>query len=190
MGVDTPLLFAQSATMKPSHFALAWWLAVGTPSILAVAGASEAPRAADLAAPVPVMADGQAINVAGCAAPFVGDFDQDGVNDLLVGQFDLGRLRVYRNVGSEARPKFDDFRWFTAEDRIACVPAGCLVGFTPQLVDFDGDGLTDVVSGSQQGELYLFRRQGDGTFAEAEVLENQQSELTLGRFFFCFLPLR
>jgi hypothetical protein len=32
-------------------------------------------------------------------------------------------------------------------------------------VDFDGDGIGDIVSGSWPGELYLFRGEGKGTFA-------------------------
>ncbi len=40
-------------------------------------------------------------------------------------------------------------------------------------MDFDGDGRTDVLSGSFPGELYLFRRTADGRFAEAETLEDK-----------------
>jgi hypothetical protein len=32
-------------------------------------------------------------------------------------------------------------------------------------VDLDGDGLTDVLSGSWPGEMYWFRRNSDATFA-------------------------
>lgn len=41
----------------------------------------------------------------GHAAPFVGDFDEDGVNDLLVGQFGGGVLWICRNEGTNAAPK-------------------------------------------------------------------------------------
>jgi hypothetical protein len=44
------------------------------------------------------------------------------------------------------------------------------------LVDLDGDGRTDVLSGSWPGEIYCFRRQGDGTFAAAETLKDRSGK--------------
>src|SRR5262245_5940252 len=63
-------------------------------------------RLDDLAPPVRIEAAGKPIDTAvGHAAPFVGDFDGDGVNDLLVGQFGDGLLWIYRNEGTAVRPK-------------------------------------------------------------------------------------
>ena len=89
----------------------------------------------DLADPVRVLASGEPIDVPGFAAPFVGDFDGDGVQDLLVGQLDYGRMRVYHNRGTNAAPEFDSYEWFRADGRVAGIPSGCAVGFTPQLID-------------------------------------------------------
>ena len=56
--------------------------------------------------PVRLMAAGKVIDTeVGHAAPFVGDFDGDGVRDLLVGQFGEGQLWIYRNEGTNAKPK-------------------------------------------------------------------------------------
>jgi hypothetical protein len=41
------------------------------------------------------------------------------------------------------------------------------------LVDLDGDGRTDVISGSWPGEIYFFRRQADGTFAAGTPLKDR-----------------
>jgi hypothetical protein len=70
--------------------------------------------AGELEPPIHVTAGGKPIDVqyVGHAAPFYGDFDGDGVNDLLVGQFHEGRLRVYRNLGTNAQPRFEDYVWF------------------------------------------------------------------------------
>jgi hypothetical protein len=139
-------------------------------------------RAADLAPGVELMAGGRPIEVGGFAAPFVGDFDGDGKNDLLVGQYIQGRLRIYRNTGTDAQPQFDTFEWFEANGRIAGVPRCCQVAFTPQLVDFDGDGDTDILTGSGlTGEVFLFRRKADGRFDEAEVLENREGQVLMHR---------
>lgn len=45
----------------------------------------------------------------GHAAPFYGDFDGDGVKDLLVGEFHEGRLRIDKNLGTNAEARFEDY---------------------------------------------------------------------------------
>lgn len=90
---------------------------------LAFAAAGALP--AQLAQPFRVEAGGAPIDVEiGHAHPFVCDFDGDGTRDLLVGQFGQGRLRIYRNIGSNSEPKFDKFAWFEANGQIASVAAG------------------------------------------------------------------
>ena len=60
----------------------------------------------------------------GHASPFFGDLDQDGLFELLVGQYGQGRLRIYRNTGTNERPTFDDdFRWLIGGREIASVAA-------------------------------------------------------------------
>ncbi|MGC8640740.1 MAG: hypothetical protein ACP5XB_12790 [Isosphaeraceae bacterium] len=80
----------------------------------------------DLASPVHVQDGGTPIDVqnVGHSAPFLGDFDGDGVRDLLVGQFDDGRLRIYRNLGSNTSPRFKGYKWFEAGGTVGKVPAG------------------------------------------------------------------
>ena len=81
--------------------------------------------AQSLSEPSRLEAGGKWIDVEiGHAAPLVYDFDGDGVRDLLVGQFGQGRCRVYRNTGTNAGPKFDQFEWFQAGDETATVKAG------------------------------------------------------------------
>ena len=76
-------------------------------------------------APIRLMADGKPIDVdVGHAQPYGADFDGDGVRDLLVGQFGEGRLRIYKNTGTDQEPKFGKFEWFQAGGEIASVKAG------------------------------------------------------------------
>ena len=49
-------------------------------------------------------------------------------------------------------------------------------------MDLDGDGRTDMLSGSWPGELYLFKRKPNGTFAAPEKLKSGlMSTLNVGR---------
>jgi len=68
--------------------------------------AKNAGLASELAEPVKLEAAGKPIDTEiGHAAPFVCDFDGDGLKDLLVGQFGEGLLRIYRNEGTNSEPK-------------------------------------------------------------------------------------
>lgn len=79
-----------------------------------------------LAAPIQVQADGGPITaVTGHAAPFVVDCDGDGLRDLVVGMFgndgdaNGGAARVYKNVGSNAAPKFTTSAPLLADGKLA-----------------------------------------------------------------------
>jgi hypothetical protein len=99
------------------------WLAL---TMLAVAAPTVAADSDELLPPVPIQVGGRPLDVEreGHAAPFVGDVDGDGVRDLLVGQYFEGRLRVYRNVGTNARPRFEGYTWFEAGGQAGRVPEG------------------------------------------------------------------
>jgi hypothetical protein len=81
--------------------------------------------ASDLEAPVPLYAGSQPIDVEhqGHAAPFVGDYDGDGRKDLLVGEFYKGRLRIYRNDGTNRQPRLEKYSIFHDEAVSGCIPA-------------------------------------------------------------------
>jgi hypothetical protein len=82
-------------------------------------------QAADLDKPVRLEAEGKAIDTdIGHAHPFVHDFDRDGKRDLLVGQFGGGKLRIYRNLGTNEAPRFGGMDWFLAGGEVASVAAG------------------------------------------------------------------
>ena len=95
-------------------------------SLAAFAAALAASAAAQqLEPPFRVQAGGKAIDVeVGHAAPYVVDFDGDGVRDLLVGQFGKGRCRIYKNKGTDKAPEFGDFQYLEAGGKVAEVKAG------------------------------------------------------------------
>ncbi len=138
--------------------------------------------ASDFKEPVSLMSSGQPIDVEheGHAAPFVGDVDGDGRDDLLVGEFYTGRLRIYRNTGNGRDHTFDGFRLLLDGDRDGCVspPRGT---FRPQLVDFDGDGDTDIIAGNLFGDVLLFERSKQDSFLPGRVLTKPNGDrLRLG----------
>jgi hypothetical protein len=77
--------------------------------------------AAEFQPPVRLKADGAAVRVEspGYAAPCWADIDGDGLKDLLVGQFNGGKIRVYKNLGDG---KFAAGKWLEADGQVAEVP--------------------------------------------------------------------
>ena len=163
-------------------------MTVATLSIcLVLQAAGEPPR---FAPPMPIRAGDGPIDVTtGHAAPYLLDFDGDGVRDLLVGEFGAepfvgettgaagpghpwvaGKLRFYANHGTDREPRYEDFTYVQAGGRDAQVPITCCVSFVPQFIDFTGDGIDDLVSGSYPGDIYFFTGKGGGEF-EAPVLQ-------------------
>ena len=78
-----------------------------------------------LQSPVRITASGKPIDTeVGHAAPYYGDIDGDGKKDLLVGQFGAGKLKVFRNTGSNSQPVYDGFEWFQAGGTDGSIPSG------------------------------------------------------------------
>ena len=77
--------------------------------------------AADFERPVRLEAEGDAVRVEspGYAAPCWADIDRDGNKDLLVGQFNGGKIRVFKNLGDR---KLAAGEWLQAEGEVAEVP--------------------------------------------------------------------
>jgi hypothetical protein len=71
--------------------------------------------------PVRLKADGVPVRVEapGFAAPCWADVDGDGKKDLLVGQFNGGKIRVYKNLGDGKLAPGD---WLKADGAVAEIP--------------------------------------------------------------------
>ncbi len=111
-----------------------------------------------------VQAAGQDLTLTpeGCMGcfPRVVDWDEDGRKDLLVGVSD-GTVRIYMNVADNNNPAFD------AGTNLKVGPEATLdldVGKrpTPIVVDWNNDGMLDIVSGAWDGYLHVFYNCGCG----------------------------
>ena len=154
------------------------------------------------APPVPLTADGVIIDVTtGHAAPCIHDFDRDGVRDLLVGEFGAGafkgettgksspghpwvagKLRFYRNHGTDTAPIYTDFSYVKAGTRDAQVPITCCVSFVPQFIDFNADGIEDMISGSYPGDIYFFAGNETGGFDEPVMQRDVNGDAVHARY--------
>jgi len=109
--------------MKPNCSRVGWKYCLGL--ALTAGGLSTSAAAGDLLDPFRVEANGKPIDMElGNAAPFVTDFDGDGLFDLMLGQRGECKLRIYRNVGSNTQPRFAASAWFKAGGVDASLPGG------------------------------------------------------------------
>lgn len=85
------------------------------------------------------------------------DFDADGDDDLFFGAKN-GQLYVRENFGTAKEPRFDTVnKRVKAGGKDFAVAGGMTAA---DLVDWDGDGVQDLVCGSFKGGAYLFRNSG------------------------------
>ncbi|MEE9395309.1 MAG: VCBS repeat-containing protein [Planctomycetota bacterium] len=93
-----------------------------------------------------------------CVSAMVWDWDADGDFDILLGAKE-GRLYLRMNHGKPGSPKFDTTnQLLRAGGEDFNVPGGLTA---PRLVDWDADGLKDLVCGSFKGGVYFYRNVGE-----------------------------
>ncbi|HEY9626485.1 MAG TPA: FG-GAP-like repeat-containing protein [Coleofasciculaceae cyanobacterium] len=112
--------------------------------------------------------------------PTLGDIDNDGDLDLLVGETGSGRLNYFQNIGTASAPSFAP---------LVTNPFGLSSGDYPEpnLVDIDNDGDLDVLDADLDGPLRFFRNTIVApptalALSPNSVAENSASGTVVGNF--------
>lgn len=91
------------------------------------------------------------------AYPFLCDYNDDGITDIICGSYD-GRIYYYQGESFDDRLSVSAASALTDNDGEAL----SLDGYSaPQLLDVNGDGKDDLISGAADGNIYWFS--GNGT---------------------------
>jgi len=92
------------------------------------------------------------LDIGSYSQPAFGDIDSDNDLDLLIGGGD-GRITLFRNTGTAVKPSME----LVSAD-LDSIDVG--LNAAPALADWDGDGLIDLLIGTQGGRVELWRNIG------------------------------
>jgi len=106
-----------------------------------------------------IQAGGADIVVPGYSVPSFVDWNNDGLQDLIVGEGGggaTGKVRVYLNVGVESDPCFvNSFYVQAAGADLTIAPSGCQGAF-PRVVYWNDDARKDLLIGQADGTVKIF----------------------------------
>ena len=113
-----------------------------------------------------VEAGGADIGVPGYSVPSTADWNNDGLEDLIVGEGSgtaTPKVRVYLNFGTAADPQFSTFFYAQSEGADLTVTGGGCLGLSPRVVYWDADSRKDLLVGLADGtvRVYLNNNTGD-----------------------------
>jgi len=115
--------------------------------------------------------DGITIDVGTHAKPFMVDYNNDGIRDLLVGNGE-GSLLYYANRGNTTHSSFaQPTTIYDVHGNRLAVDSYC----TPCIVDWDDDNKKDIMLGSGTGALVLYRNEG----SESEPLFSPPTQIEI-----------
>lgn len=118
-------------------------------------GTDDAP---DYEKPVMLEAGGAPIDVYGEPSPSFADFRHTGKLDLICGDF-LGTFTFFENIGTRTQPRYAAGKQLKVGGQPLQMDL-CMI--TPTVIDFNGDGFPDLISGDEDGRAALIENTGGG----------------------------
>ncbi len=130
-----------------------------------------------------IQAAGTSLLAGSYSIPVVADWNSDGIQDLIVGEKSasdaMGRVIVFLNQGTDAAPVYVEgfhakyFNTTTQQAEMISLPSGVCQGVAPRLIDFNQDGLQDLIAGLADGRILYYQNIGTAEsplFAEAKEI--------------------
>jgi hypothetical protein len=126
-----------------------------------------------------IQANGEDIQVIGYSVPSFADWNNDKLNDLIIGEgsgFGDAKVRIYLNVGTESEPVFSDYFYVQSEGAdLTCQASGCM-GCFPRVVYWDTDKRKDLLVGQSDGTIKIYLNIGE----DAEPVFDAGQTITVG----------
>ena len=109
--------------------------------------------------------------LSGESSPSVGDWNRDGKKDLICGEAD-GTLVYFENRGSDASPLLNG----SEKLKTGYYPGNYSIDLgdhsRPYIMDWDGDGVLDILAGHNMGYLWIYRAMGPLFLSNNALPEN------------------
>jgi hypothetical protein len=128
-----------------------------------------------------LVAAGKPLDVGQGSAPFIVDWNNDGVRDMLVGEY-LGRVYLLINTGTNKDPLFPT-KPFLMDGASIMVVGGGYSG--PMVQDYNRDGKKDLLAGGTNGMIHFYENKNtdeDPQFDGFELLKAGGIDIKLGQY--------
>ncbi len=119
---------------------------------------------------ISIKSEGKEIDLGDYSHPFVVDYNLDGRKDLLVGTYE-GKIVIFINKGTDKTPQFSGYSFLKEKGKDIDVGSHA----APFMVDYNNDGLSDLLVGNREGYLIYYENKGSNhnpLFSSPVVLQD------------------